>query len=149
MIANTFIPKLTIIYQNSILNANITFFLHLCNFIIYFSSLVSGINCQNLNWPYFSGSNLELSICLNNSDRGILSKRTNPTAWEKCKDFVLYDTPFWQWQAANSHTRQSKSVWRPPSVTFRRTTWHGDAAWSIWNLMRSFNFISLCWIRWW
>ena len=43
-------------------------------------SLVSGINYQNLNWPSFSGSNLELSICLNNSDRGILSKRTSPTA---------------------------------------------------------------------
>ena len=42
--------------------------------------LVSGINYQNLNWPSFSGSNLELSICLNNSDKGILSKRTNPTA---------------------------------------------------------------------
>ena len=43
-------------------------------------TLVSGINYQNLNWPSFSGSNLELSICLNNSDRGVLSKRTSPTA---------------------------------------------------------------------
>ena len=47
---------------------------------LYINPLVSGINYQNLNWPSFSGSNLELSICLNNSDKGILSKRTNPTA---------------------------------------------------------------------
>ena len=58
----------------------ISIFIIPSHFFYYITSLVSGINYQNLNWPSFSGSNLELSICLNNSDRGILSKRTSPTA---------------------------------------------------------------------